>query len=208
MYQRLLIISSSRLSPPSAACRTAASTLHRPNRLAAQPQHELHHVADDHVGKQEEHRGQRHHDEHHGRRDPDLFPGRPRDLRCLLTHLFDEVKRVLHHGIFTISPRSSRAACACGSPPLSSTCWLIFGQLRRRLLGCLLAWSLAWVVFPSFASLRVWLALNVLPRCACCPNVRVAPMCVLRQFASIGLPQSVSCPPGTRALSTLLACSL
>ena len=57
---------------------------------------ELHHPEDDLVGDHEEDRCQGHHDEHHGRRDPDLFPGRPRDFRYFLSDLLDKDERVLH----------------------------------------------------------------------------------------------------------------
>ena len=112
-------LSSARLSPlapaPPHGCALRASLQFWP--LPSQPEHELHQVADDHVGEQEEHRSQRHHDQHHGRRDPDLFPGRPRDLRCLLAHLFDEVKRVLHRSPSAHDPREprDRAAQPCHS---------------------------------------------------------------------------------------------
>ena len=55
--------------------------------MLASPKDELDDAEDDLIGEQEEYRCQGHHDEHHGRRDPDLFPGRPRDFRYFLAHL-------------------------------------------------------------------------------------------------------------------------
>src|SRR5581483_1819876 len=118
MYQRLVMY---------LVC-LALSPRQRRAFLPAQSQHELHQVADDQVGEQEEHRGQRHHDQHHRRRDPDLLPGRPRDLWCLLAHLLDELERVLRHQpmiprtapesaahsrtlLFAVPPKSVPARC-------------------------------------------------------------------------------------------------
>lgn len=88
MYQRLLILSS--LNPAGRALRSQSAF------LSSKTEHKLHGVADDHVDEQKEDRRQGHHHQHHGRRDPDLFPGRPRDLRYFLAYLFDESNRVFH----------------------------------------------------------------------------------------------------------------
>ena len=88
MYQRFSIVESLALN--------AAVVTGQPGIREAVPKYQRNDIADDLIGDQEEDRCERDHDQHHDRRDPDLFPGRPRHLRHFLTHLLDERQGISH----------------------------------------------------------------------------------------------------------------
>ena len=71
----------------------------------------MHGPANDLICYEEEDRCEGHHNEHHGRRDPDLFPGRPRDLLYFLTHLFDKGERISHLPTILGSQKPATARC-------------------------------------------------------------------------------------------------
>ncbi len=106
MYQRLAIVPSLKLSKPNRWSRDARpSAPNLKNRLNA--------PGDRSVGEEEEDRRHGDHGDHHEGGDPDLLEGRPRHLRNFLTHLFDEVDRVLHNEARNSqSPRLSGRSCS------------------------------------------------------------------------------------------------
>src|SRR6476646_11692858 len=109
MYQRLAIAAS--LALKSIPVRSSAQL------LSVQAEHQTDDPRNHDVSQKEERRRQRHHDQHHDRGDPDLFPGRPRDLRSLLTHLLNKLQGVLHTqpAILTVTRAGgpTRAVLAC-----------------------------------------------------------------------------------------------